>query len=179
MNVLASNRFGLLRRAAKLSLEEAADFLMCPLNTVVGLEDGSLLPDISSILALESLSVVQNEHIEQKHTQFTLGSSKLKIFSFFAGAGFLDLGFEKAGYDVEFVNENHIPFLDAYKFSRKKMSFREPAFRYSSESITDFSRDEAKRFFDEAVNLCKSNNSLVGFIGLTPYHFEFHKTETE
>ena len=30
---------------------------------------------------------------------------KLKIFSFFAGCGILDLGFEKAGYDIEFVNE--------------------------------------------------------------------------
>ena len=30
---------------------------------------------------------------------------KLKIFSFFAGCGILDLGFEKAGYDIELVNE--------------------------------------------------------------------------
>ena len=30
---------------------------------------------------------------------------KLKIFSFFAGCGILDLGFEKVGYDIEFVNE--------------------------------------------------------------------------
>ena len=30
---------------------------------------------------------------------------KLKIFSFFSGAGFLDLGFEKEGYEIVFVNE--------------------------------------------------------------------------
>ena len=39
---------------------------------------------------------------------------KLKIFSFFAGCGILDLGFEKAGYDIEFVNEFFKPFQDAY-----------------------------------------------------------------
>ena len=37
---------------------------------------------------------------------------KLKIFSFFAGCGILDLGFEKAGYDIEFVNEFFKPFQD-------------------------------------------------------------------
>ena len=30
---------------------------------------------------------------------------KLVIFSFFSGSGFLDLGFEKSGYEVDFVNE--------------------------------------------------------------------------
>ena len=44
------------------------------------------------------------------------------IFSFFAGAGFLDLGFETSGYDVVYVNEYHPPFVDAYRHSRKKMS---------------------------------------------------------
>ena len=29
---------------------------------------------------------------------------KLKIFSFFSGSGFLDLGVETSGFDIEFVN---------------------------------------------------------------------------
>ena len=29
----------------------------------------------------------------------------MKIFSFFAGVGMLDLGFQEAGYEVVFVNE--------------------------------------------------------------------------
>jgi hypothetical protein len=41
--------------------------------------------------------------------------AKNKIFSFFSGSGFLDLGFEKQGLDVVFVNENNQSFLDAYK----------------------------------------------------------------
>jgi hypothetical protein len=51
---------------------------------------------------------------------------KLKIFSFFAGCGILDLGFEKAGYDIEFVNEFFKPFQDAYiwvaQISRQRVS---------------------------------------------------------
>ena len=45
----------------------------------------------------------------------------LKIFSFFSGSGFLDLGFETNGFDVEFVNEFHPAFMNAYKYSREKM----------------------------------------------------------
>jgi DNA (cytosine-5)-methyltransferase 1 len=29
----------------------------------------------------------------------------MKIFSFFAGIGFLDLGFEMAGFDIAYTNE--------------------------------------------------------------------------
>tara|TARA_R110002049_G_scaffold124853_3_gene280419 strand:- start:1953 stop:2186 length:234 start_codon:yes stop_codon:yes gene_type:complete len=47
--------------------------------------------------------------------------TKPSIFSFFSGAGFLDLGFETDGYDVCYVNEYHVPFLDAYKHSRRVM----------------------------------------------------------
>jgi DNA (cytosine-5)-methyltransferase 1 len=45
-------------------------------------------------------------------------SMKPKIFSFFAGSGFLDLGFESEGFSIAHVNEFHPPFLDAYKYSR-------------------------------------------------------------
>ena len=55
---------------------------------------------------------------------------KLKIFSFFAGCGILDLGFEKAGYDIEFVNEFFKPFQDAYIYSRKMMKI------HSDEELT-------------------------------------------
>ncbi|MCB0453716.1 MAG: DNA cytosine methyltransferase, partial [Aequorivita sp.] len=42
------------------------------------------------------------------------------IFSFFAGAGFLDLGFETTqGFETVFVNEYHKPFMEVYKASRK------------------------------------------------------------
>ena len=49
---------------------------------------------------------------------------KLKIFSFFSGSGFLDLGFEKNGFEIVFVNEFHPAFMKAYKYSRKKMKIK-------------------------------------------------------
>ena len=49
---------------------------------------------------------------------------KLKIFSFFSGSGFLDLGFAKNGFEIVFVNEFHPAFMKAYKYSRKKMKKR-------------------------------------------------------
>lgn len=46
---------------------------------------------------------------------------KLSIFSFFSGCGILDLGFEKTGYDIVFVDEFSQSFLHAYEYSREKM----------------------------------------------------------
>jgi DNA (cytosine-5)-methyltransferase 1 len=41
--------------------------------------------------------------------------NKIGIFSFFAGAGFLDLGFETTGrYETLFVNEYHKGFADIW-----------------------------------------------------------------
>ena len=41
----------------------------------------------------------------------------MNVFSFFAGAGFLDLGFEMTGhFDVVYVNEFHRTFNDIYRF---------------------------------------------------------------
>ncbi len=47
-------------------------------------------------------------------------SKKFKIFSFFSGSGFLDLGFEKSEFEIEFVNELSLSFINAYSYSRKK-----------------------------------------------------------
>ena len=55
---------------------------------------------------------------------------KLKIFSFFSGSGFLDLGFELNGFDIEFVNEFQPAFMEAYKYSRSKMGLRKPTYGY-------------------------------------------------
>lgn len=55
---------------------------------------------------------------------------ELRIFSFFSGAGFLDLGFEKENYEVVFVNEYSVEFLTAYKFAREKMKMKTPRLGY-------------------------------------------------
>ena len=90
------------------------------------------------------------------------------IFSFFSGAGFLDLGFEKAGYEIGYVNEVHKPFLDAYKYSRQKMGTPQPTHGYFEGDIECcLSGEEAKRL-SGLVNAAKKDKRLVGFIGGPP-----------
>jgi len=47
-------------------------------------------------------------------------AKNLSIFSFFAGSGLLDLGFEDNSFNIVFVNEFFKPFLNAYQFVREK-----------------------------------------------------------
>lgn len=94
-------------------------------------------------------------------------SKTIKIFSFFSGSGFLDLGFEKAGFKTEIVNEYQKTFIDAYKYARDKMNLPEPEFGYFNIDVNDFLGDrseELKSYIADA----KQDGSLVGFIGGPP-----------
>ncbi|HGY9573367.1 DNA cytosine methyltransferase [Vibrio fluvialis] len=91
------------------------------------------------------------------------------IFSFFAGSGFLDLGFEMSGFHNAFVNEFHSPFLEAYKHSRRKLRLPEPEFGHFLESVESFVGEspnavELKRL----VSQVQEEGELVGFIGGPP-----------
>jgi DNA (cytosine-5)-methyltransferase 1 len=92
----------------------------------------------------------------------------IKIFSFFSGAGFLDLGFEKEGFSVSFVNEKHKPFLDAYKFSRKHLRIRQPEFGYHHNSVEDFIAGEKRQTLKDNIFETKNKGEIVGFIGGPP-----------
>lgn len=48
---------------------------------------------------------------------------KLKIFGFFSGAGFLDLGFEAAGFELVFANEINKDFAYVNSYSRSKLNY--------------------------------------------------------
>lgn len=90
------------------------------------------------------------------------------VFSFFSGAGFLDLGFEKAGYEIGYVNEVHKPFLDAYKHSRRKMGTPNPLHGHFEGDIENcLTGKEAKRL-SGLINATKKDGRLVGFIGGPP-----------
>lgn len=91
------------------------------------------------------------------------------IFSFFAGAGFLDLGFEKTnGFETLFVNEFHKPFMEVYKSSRKRLNIKKPIFGYSTDDICSFlERDKAETLKNQ-IEKSKENYDLVGFIGGPP-----------
>lgn len=91
--------------------------------------------------------------------------SIIKIFSFFAGAGFLDLGFEHEDANICYVNENHAPFMDAYKHSRKKLGLKPPTYGYEPGSIESLLH--SKKFSQQVSDEIDSGN-IVGFIGGPP-----------
>lgn len=96
-----------------------------------------------------------------------MDSRKNKIFSFFSGCGFLDLGFEKNDYEIVLVNEFFEAFLGAYKFARAHMGIPTPSFGYWNTDINRFLAEDEnylRAYIDEA----RSDGSRVGFIGGPP-----------
>lgn len=96
------------------------------------------------------------------------GMKKPIIFSFFSGSGFLDLGFERSNFDIKFVNDCHLPFLEAYKYSRAQMGINPPEYGYSSSSIEVFLEGKNKAYLKRLVEDAKSASRLVGFVGGPP-----------
>lgn len=96
-----------------------------------------------------------------------MDGQKLKIFSFFAGSGFLDLGFESAGFPVVFVNEYCPSFMAAYRYARDNMEIRPPEYGCHNVDVNEFlqqRRRELEAFLVEA----RRDGSLAGFIGGPP-----------
>jgi DNA (cytosine-5)-methyltransferase 1 len=95
--------------------------------------------------------------------------NKIGIFSFFAGAGFLDLGFETTkGYETVFVNEYHKPFMEVYKASRNAMKIKDPIFGHSTESITSLLEMNYSKDLKSNIEKAKREFDLIGFIGGPP-----------
>lgn len=93
--------------------------------------------------------------------------SNLKIFSFFSGSGFLDLGFELAGYSIDLVNEFSPAFIGAYKYSREVMGLKKPRHGYSNIDINEYLGTRATEL-REQIKASRSDGSLIGFIGGPP-----------
>ena len=98
-----------------------------------------------------------------------------KIFSFFSGAGFLDLGFEKSGYQVVFANEISKEFAHGYRYAREKMGMSLPKYGLHEEDVCTYLPNMAKGLFpsrlDELqaqVDAERQDGSMVGFIGGPP-----------
>lgn len=92
---------------------------------------------------------------------------EMDIFSFFSGAGFLDLGFEEEGFNIVFVNEYNESFLTVYKFARKNMNLKSPQYGYFCGDINDLFRGDLKQTLTKNVRQSKEE-ALVGFIGGPP-----------
>ncbi|MGI6217840.1 MAG: DNA cytosine methyltransferase [Coriobacteriales bacterium] len=88
------------------------------------------------------------------------------VLSFFSGAGFLDLGFENAGFTISFVNEFHEPFLRVYKYARERIGVAPPRFGWSSDDVNTFLGDDSR--VSEMVRELHQEGRLVGFIGGPP-----------
>ncbi|MGZ4159502.1 MAG: DNA cytosine methyltransferase [Neobacillus sp.] len=93
---------------------------------------------------------------------------KINIFSFFSGAGFLDLGFESCNYDIVYVNEYYRPFLETYEFSRKFLGVAPPRFGLHEMDITQLTNEKGKEELSQCVDNCKQEGNIVGFIGGPP-----------
>jgi DNA (cytosine-5)-methyltransferase 1 len=89
------------------------------------------------------------------------------IFSFFSGSGFLDLGFEKGGYEIAFINEISSSFLKAYKYSRSKMNIPKPKYGYFNLDINEFLNGR-KLELKQLVIDAQKDGRLIGFIGGPP-----------
>lgn len=95
--------------------------------------------------------------------------NKIGIFSFFAGAGFLDLGFEKTpGFETVFVNEYHKPFMEVYRESRKSMSIDLPSLGHNTDDICEFLSGSNKRLLKDNLLSARKSFDLIGFIGGPP-----------
>ncbi|MEH1884433.1 DNA cytosine methyltransferase [Nostoc sp.] len=93
------------------------------------------------------------------------------IFSFFAGSGFLDLGFETSGFNIVYVNEIFSPFMAAYRYSRQILNLPLPEYGYydgEGGDVTQLLEGLQIQHLRELVQDCRKSNNIVGFIGGPP-----------
>ncbi|MGB3208392.1 MAG: DNA cytosine methyltransferase [Crinalium sp.] len=98
-------------------------------------------------------------------------SNKPKIFSFFAGSGFLDLGFELNGFNIAYVSEIYSPFMQAYRYSRKALNLSLPEYGYYEGEEGDISKltegQQALRL-SSLIEDARKTTDIIGFIGGAP-----------
>ena len=95
-------------------------------------------------------------------------SHTIDVYSFFSGIGLLDLGFENAGFNIEFVNDIKESFLRGYIYSRKCIQKPSPKYGYWNASIDDVFNNRVEDKLSEAIHDSKSRNQRVFFIGGPP-----------
>ena len=91
------------------------------------------------------------------------------IFSFFAGAGLLDLGFEAEKYNIVFVNEYEQSFLNAYIYARQQRpNFAQPRYGYHQGDINQYLQGAERDTSLSNIQREKKRHNTVGFIGGPP-----------
>ncbi|VBB39929.1 putative modification methylase NmeDIP [uncultured Spirochaetota bacterium] len=94
--------------------------------------------------------------------------NNISVFSFFSGSGFLDLGFERSNFNLCFVNEIKPSFLEAYKYSRKKLGIETPKYGYSNVSIEEYLSGDKYTLLSNCIQNEVDEKNFVGFIGGPP-----------
>ncbi len=95
-------------------------------------------------------------------------ATNIKIFSFFSGAGFLDLGFENAGFHISYVNELSEDFLSAYKHSRASMKKEAPEYGFDQSNIRSHFWGKKRIQLKSMVREARRTAGAIGFIGGPP-----------
>jgi DNA (cytosine-5)-methyltransferase 1 len=91
-----------------------------------------------------------------------------QLFSFFSGAGFLDLGFESKGFGVAAANEIYQPFADAYRGARSGMKIEAPVFGLDVDTIESyFERKKLTQLKGQLKDITRTGQ-LTGFVGGPP-----------
>lgn len=91
------------------------------------------------------------------------------IFSFFTGAGFLDLGFEDAGFRCYLANEIERDFARVYRYSHAQMKKPMPKFGLCEGDVCDYLDDqEISKGLSSKICYARKETTLVGFIGGPP-----------
>ncbi|MFB8791762.1 MAG: DNA cytosine methyltransferase [Potamolinea sp.] len=94
-----------------------------------------------------------------------------QIFSFFAGSGFLDLGFELTGFDIAYVNEIYLPFIKAYRYSRAKLNLALPEYGYhqgEEADVTKLTETTQALHLSNLIRDARNHSNIIGFIGGPP-----------
>ncbi|MFA5168259.1 MAG: DNA cytosine methyltransferase [Candidatus Omnitrophota bacterium] len=90
------------------------------------------------------------------------------LFSFFSGAGFLDLGFESERFRIEYVNEIHAPFLKGYRYSREMRGIGMPEFGCHELDIAELHKGNTKNDLKTFIRRARITAEAIGFIGGPP-----------
>ncbi|MCA1993865.1 MAG: DNA cytosine methyltransferase [Coleofasciculus sp. S288] len=94
-----------------------------------------------------------------------------KIFSFFSGSGFLDLGFELSNYEIVYVSEIFPPFMKAYLYSRQCFNLSSPEYGYhdgEEADITQLTEGKQSLRLRELIEDAHKTANIIGFIGGPP-----------
>lgn len=99
---------------------------------------------------------------------FPLRDPGNSIISFFTGAGFLDLGFEKAGFRVDMVNEYEREFLAGYRHARSCMGSPSARYGHHLGSAEELASGAQLERLVRIVEDIRSQGRRVGFVGGPP-----------